>query len=137
MTSDDDLLTADPATYDWWRPTIDHVHLRVRDLAASRRFYGAVLRPLGIPLLLDAEHLVQFGHLALSADKAPTTGAHVAFPAADRAAVDAFHAAGLAIGATDNGGPGVREAYAPVWYAAHLLDPDGTNIEAVVHEPPV
>ena len=104
-------------------------------LSASRRFYGAVLRPLGIPLLLDAEHLVQFGHLALSADKAPTTGAHVAFPPRP-CAVEAFHAAGLALGATDNGAPGVREHYAPVWYAAYLLDPDGTNVEAVYHEPP-
>jgi extradiol dioxygenase family protein len=29
---------------------IDHLHLVVRDLAASRRFYGAVLEALGIPI---------------------------------------------------------------------------------------
>ena len=90
------MLTADPQTYDWSRPTVDHVHLRVSDLPAARAFYGALLEPLEIPLLLDLPHLVGFGNLALSADGPTTTGAHIAFVARSKEAVDAFHAAGLA-----------------------------------------
>lgn len=122
------LELTDPRTHDWTQVTVDHVHLRVADLARSRAFYGTVLEPLGVPFLLDLPHLVGFGNLALSADGPPTTGAHVAFVAPTTEAVDAFHAAGLAAGATDNGAPGPRP-HAP--YAAYLLDPDGTNVEAV------
>ena len=46
------------------------------------------------------------------------------------AQVDAFHAAALKAGATDNGAPGARES-TPVYYAAFVLDPDGNNMEAV------
>jgi catechol 2,3-dioxygenase-like lactoylglutathione lyase family enzyme len=66
---------------------------------------------------------------------APTGGAHVAFTAADRPTVDAFHAAAMAAGARDNGGPGLRPHYHPDYYAAFVLDPDGHNIEAVCHKP--
>ncbi len=44
-----------------------------------------------------------------------------------------FHAAGLAAGGRDNGGPGLRD-YHPGYYAAFLLDPDGNNIEAKADE---
>lgn len=60
----------------------------------------------------------------------PGSGVHVAFRAADHAAVDRFHAAGLAAGGRDNGAPGLRLDYAPSYYAAFLLDPDGNNVEA-------
>ena len=65
----------------------------------------------------------------------PHSGVHVAFTAADRKTVDAFHAAALAAGGTDNGGPGVREIYHPHYYGAFVLDPDGNNVEAVCHTP--
>ena len=61
----------------------------------------------------------------------PAGGTHIAFRAADRAAVDRFHRAGLAAGGRDNGAPGVRADYSPTYYAAFLLDPDGHNVEAV------
>lgn len=118
---------ADVQNWDWTRAIFDHVHLRVADLARSRAFYSAALEPLGIPLLLDTPHLIQFANLALSADKPPSTGAHLAFAAGSRAEVDAFHAAAIAAGGTDNGTPGPRD-YGP--YAAYVLDPDGTNLEA-------
>lgn len=105
----------------------DHVHLRVTDLERSRAFYAAALEPLGIPLLLDTPELVAFANLALSADEPASTGVHVAFTADSREAVDTFHAAAIAAGGTDNGAPGPRE-YGP--YAAYVLDPDGTNLEA-------
>lgn len=118
---------ADVQNWDWTRAIFDHVHLRVADLERSRAFYAAALEPLGIPLLLDTPHLIQFANLALSADKPPSTGAHLAFTAGSRAEVDAFHAAAIAAGGTDNGTPGPRD-YGP--YAAYVLDPDGTNLEA-------
>jgi len=66
----------------------------------------------------------------------PVEGAlHVAFAAPTRELVDAFHAAGLEAGGTDNGAPGVREIYHPHYYGAYILDPDGNNIEAVCHAP--
>ena len=58
---------------------------------------------------------------------------HVAFRTETRAQVDAFHAAALAAGGRDNGGPGLRPNYGPTYYAAFVFDPDGFNIEAVCH----
>jgi hypothetical protein len=49
--------------------------------------------------------------------------------------VDAFHAAALKSGGTDNGSPGLRgNGYPPGYYAAFVLDPDGNNMEAVCRE---
>lgn len=127
----------DAASWDWSRPIFDHVHLRVADLARSRAFYEAALEPLGIPVLLDAPELVALANLALSAD-GPASSVHLAFAAADRAQVDAFHAAALAAGGRDNGAPGARPYGPPgsVTYAAYALDPDGNNVEAVAREFP-
>ncbi|MGU9978974.1 VOC family protein [Phreatobacter sp. HK31-P] len=117
---------------------IDHVQLIVSDLAASRRFYDAILAALDIPLGGEAEGYFWVDELFVSsADSKAAQGHltgrhHLAFQAKDRAAVDAFHKAGLAAGARDNGAPGLR-AYHPGYYAAFLLDPDGNNIEAVYH----
>ena len=118
---------SDVSSWDWSRPIFDHVHLRVADLQRSRAFYAAALEPLDIPLLLDTPDLVAFANLALSAETAPSTGVHVAFAARSREEVDAFHAAAIAAGGTENGAPGPRD-YGP--YAAYVLDPDGTNLEA-------
>ena len=123
----------DPAEWDWSRPIFDHVHLRVADLDSSKRFYRTVLEPLGVPLMLDMPHLVQFANLALSADGPPSARVHISFTAADRSQVEAFHDAGLAAGFEDNGAPGERD-YGPPgmgYYAAYLIDPDGNNVEAV------
>ena len=73
--------------------------------------------------------------LAAEGEAGPGNGTHVAFVAPSREAVDAFHAAGLAAGGTDNGAPGVRETYHPTYYGAYVLDPDGNNVEAVCHSP--
>jgi catechol 2,3-dioxygenase-like lactoylglutathione lyase family enzyme len=59
--------------------------------------------------------------------------AHIAFEARNRAEVRAFHAAALAAGAKDNGGPGLRPQYHPNYYGAFAIDPNGHNIEAVCH----
>ena len=112
---------------------LDHVHLRVADLDASRRFYEAALAPLGIPVRAS-EHSFAADELYVSSDGKPTRGMHIAFQAADRETVHRFYEAALAAGGRDNGGPGERE-YHPGYYAAFVLDPDGTNVEAVYHGP--
>jgi catechol 2,3-dioxygenase-like lactoylglutathione lyase family enzyme len=128
-------MTTDPSEWDWTRIVFDHVHLRVADVQESRRFYELVLAPLGLPLMSDTPHFVQFPNFALSDDKAPTQGAHVAFMARSREEVIRFHQAGVDAGFRDNGAPGFRD-YTPGWYAAYLLDPDGNNIEALFREAP-
>ena len=117
---------------------IDHLHLVVRDLKASRGFYGALFEVLGIPIGGEAEDYFWADELFISsADSRAALGVltgrhHLAFQARDRAMVDAFYQAGLAAGGKDNGAPGERR-YHPGYYACFLLDPDGNNIEAVFH----
>jgi len=116
---------------------IDHVHLVVRDLAASKRFYAAVLAALGRRIEGEGEHYFYSDELFVStADEHSGTPmrVHLAFQAADPEAVQRFHAAGLAAGGVDHGAPGLRK-YHPDYYAAFLIDPDGNNIEAVYHGP--
>ena len=112
---------------------IDHVHLRVRDLAAAKRFYRAVLGALAIPVRDESDD-----HLAaveLWIDRAETPSrVHLAFQAPDRETVHRFHAAALVAGGRDNGAPGER-GYHPGYYAAFALDPDGHKIEAVLYRP--
>jgi len=121
--------------------TVAHVAVNVTDLEAAKRFYTAVLGPLGYRVVYEEE-----GALAYYADaggldfgigrRDPAGGAHVAFDCPDRETVDRFHANGLAAGGRDNGAPGIRVHYDANYYAAYVLDPDGNNIEAVCHHAP-
>ncbi|MBZ9736553.1 VOC family protein [Mesorhizobium sp. CA18] len=119
---------------------IDHLHLVVRDIEASRRFYSSLFEVLGIPIGGGAEDHFWADELFVSTpDSRSAQGVltgrhHLAFQAKDRAMVDAFYQAGLAAGGKDNGAPGERR-YHPGYYACFLLDPDGNNIEAVFHGP--
>ena len=129
---------------------IDHVGIRVGDLAASRRMYEAALAELGFVVLSEGEFendaYVSFGRGARddfalhSVGSKPgrdrvTTGAHIAFIAKDAAAVDRWHDAAVRNGATDNGPPGVRPEYVGRYYAAFVIDLEGNNVEAVFHSP--
>ena len=113
----------------------DHIGLKVKDLEASVRFYRAALAPLGHELCSRDESGAGFGPPGEPAlwlyVGGGTTGAHVAFRAGDRAAVDRFHASGLETGGRDNGKPGLRADYSPTYYASFLIDPDDNNVEAV------
>ena len=117
---------------------IDHIQLVVRDLAASRRFYEAVLATLDVPLGGAADDYFWADELFVStADSAAAQGQltgrhHIAFQAGSRATVEAFYRAGLENGGAGNGEPGQRP-YHPGYFAAFLLDPDGNNVEAVHH----
>jgi len=115
----------------------DHIGLQVKDIDASVRFYEAALAPLGHVLCSRDESGAGFGPRGEPAlwlyGGNGTAGphAHVSFRAADRRAVDGFHRGGLAAGGRDHGAPGLRADYAPTYYAAFLIDPDGNNVEAV------
>ncbi len=120
----------------------DHIGLQVHDLAASVRFYEAVLAPLGFVLCSRDDASAGFGPpnapalwLYANKDTVPTA-THVAFLAGDRAAVDQFHRRGVEAGGRDHGLPGVRADYAPTYYAAFVRDPDGNNVEAVCQTVP-
>ncbi len=124
--------------WDWNRVVIDHVSLSVKSAQASVAFYKTVLDPRRIPPLWESERGAQFANLVV-VEREPLSGpTHVAFVAASREEVDAFHRAGVEAGFRDNGPPGVREQYsseeAGRYYAAFLLDPDGNNVEAVRRE---
>ena len=129
----------------------DHLGLVFRDLAVARAFYRAALAPLGIALTQDHTQADGTGWLVFTtgepeapffvvsagrpsfwtADSAPSQSpVHLAFRAPSRAAVEAFHTAGLAAGGKDNGAPGIRRGR---YYAAFLIDPEGNNIEAGVY----
>jgi len=118
----------------------DHLGLQVTNLGASVAFYQAALAPFGYELCSRDETSAGLGRpgapaLWLYASTTPSR-AHVAFRAATRAIVDRFHQRGIASGGRDHGAPGVRADYAPTYYAAFLLDPDGNNVEAVCMEAP-
>jgi catechol 2,3-dioxygenase-like lactoylglutathione lyase family enzyme len=127
---------------------IDHISVVVTDYEKSKAFYERALAPLGFSLVMEFGKAGGFGR-----DRKPTlwigegsptfwgpshrAGAapvHIALVAKDRAAVEAFHVAALAAGATDFGAPGLRPQYHPGYYGAFVLDPDGNNLEAVVHD---
>jgi catechol 2,3-dioxygenase-like lactoylglutathione lyase family enzyme len=134
---------------------IDHIGLRVRDVARSTEFYLEALAPLGLGIVMEvsAEETGHGAAVGFGAPGAPEDfqsgkpsfwiGAgeplsgplHVAFVAFSRAAVDAFFAAAVKAGGKDNGAPGLRPHYHANYYAAFVLDPDGNNIEAVCHAP--
>jgi catechol 2,3-dioxygenase-like lactoylglutathione lyase family enzyme len=116
---------------------VDHLWLRVRSVQASRDFYAAIAECTGFALVVDEPGLARFrgpsASFTVLEDGPPSANVHVAFPTDDDAVVRDFHAAALAAGAPDNGGPGERPEYHPGYYGAFVLDPDGHNIEAVCH----
>lgn len=123
---------------------IDHITFGVSNFARTTAFYDLALAALDVRRLVDLAP-AETGGVAVAgygddnpwfwlAEEKTTTGMlHIAFSAPNRASVDAFHAAALKAGGTDNGAPGLRPHYHATYYAAFILDPDGHNIEAVCH----
>ncbi|MBR0672728.1 VOC family protein [Neoroseomonas soli] len=117
---------------------IDHVSIAVADLGRAAAFYEAVLAPLGLSRLVTRERTIGFGKrypefwLNLRPETRPVAnpGAHVCLRAPDAEAVQAFHAAALRLGGTDEGMPGERGAAMTTYFAAFVVDPDGNKIEA-------
>lgn len=117
----------------------DHVEIKTVQFEQCRVFYERVLIALNIELKWSDDAAAGFGPVGdpktrFLIEKADTRSvSHLAFIAQNKQAVHDFHAAGLAHGFTCNGPPGLRDQYAPNYYAAFLRDPDGNNIEAVVY----
>ncbi len=128
---------------------IDHVVVSVQSYARSKAFYLKVLAPLGYGLVREYPGGGGFGANGKpsfwigevrpgywseghAVAKSPV---HLAFVAPSRAAVRAFHEAALAEGAKDYGAPGPRPEYHSNYYGAFVIDPDGNDVEAVIHTP--
>jgi catechol 2,3-dioxygenase-like lactoylglutathione lyase family enzyme len=118
---------------------LNHISIGVRDIARTKRFYDAALKPLGYKALSEGETSLGYGKdavvLWISASDKPVladekSGLHFCFDAPTQKSVEAFHAAALGAGGRDNGKPGVRPDYAPNYYAAFVVDPDGYRLEA-------
>ncbi len=106
------------------------------DLAASRAFYETVLPPLGLAASYLGPGFIEWGDFSIAEaglGGRVTRDLHIAFAAASREHVDAFHRSGIAGGYRDNGW-GDRPEYHVGYYAAYLFDPDGNNVEAVFHD---
>src|SRR5688500_6341111 len=100
-------------------PFIHHVTFIASDLEASTRFYTAALKPLGVVGVAadggaeswEAELDTPSCGLYLAGDAVVPRGAHIAFTARDRVAVDAFHAAALSAGGTSRHEPRLWPEY--------------------------
>ena len=118
-------------------PLVDHVAFEVADLARSAAFYDAVFYALGTRRAFESAGAVAWGDnqpafWVVTRGRTPAPGyGHVALRAVGRSAVDAAYAAGLANGGLDDGPPGPRPQYGPLYYAAYLRDPDGLRVEVV------
>jgi catechol 2,3-dioxygenase-like lactoylglutathione lyase family enzyme len=118
---------------------IHHVSIGVQDIPAIKRFYDAALAPLGYQCLSESPGSLGYGKeavafwISVTARPVPAdeqSGLHFCLVAPSRKSVDAFHAAAIAAGGRDNGGPGLRADYGDGYYAAFVVDPDGYRIEA-------
>lgn len=120
--------------------------LGVSDLARAVKFYDAVFTVLGHPRSPDwsenwagwgpsYDDSVSFWICKPFDARAPSpgNGTMIAFRARNEAEVLAFHAAALAHGGSDEGGPGTRPYYEPSFYVAYVRDPDGNKLACVFH----
>ncbi|MEX6503654.1 VOC family protein [Pseudomonas zhanjiangensis] len=129
---------------------IDHLSTYATNYVATKTFYEQALAALGHSLQIElvaewnpafpTQRMCAFGPEGKPAFwvievKQAYTPRHVAFSAASRAAVQAFHQAALASGGSDNGKPGLRPLYHEHYFGAFAIDPDGNNVEAVCHLP--
>ena len=118
-----------------------HVTLGTNDWPRARPFWLAVMEVLGHPVMFEREGGIAFGEpvgpktfIGPPFDRAAAAsgnGVHVAYLVESHAKVDAFHAAALANGGSDEGAPGPR----PHYYGAYVRDPDGNKVQAVCHSP--
>jgi catechol 2,3-dioxygenase-like lactoylglutathione lyase family enzyme len=121
---------------------LDHLSIQCNDVAASAAFYDAVLAPLGGARIMDFGTVIGFGvppvpdfWIGPHETGEGFRESHIAFSAADRAAVHAFFDAAVVAGAEVLHEPRLRPEYHPNYYGAFVRDPDGNNIEAVSHTP--
>ncbi|WP_299562171.1 VOC family protein [uncultured Mycolicibacterium sp.] len=121
---------------------LDHLGINCADLARSKAFYDKVLGVLGYTRQRDVGVAVGYGRDgkpsfwiadATAADLGPNREVHIAFQAADEAAVQAFYRTALELGAESLHAPRRWPEYHAGYYGAFVRDPDGNNVEAVFH----
>ena len=111
--------------------------IRATDREAAERFYGIVLRTLGVEQTSTDARDARWGDFIIrhADDRSPPTrGLHIGFTAPTRGRVDEFWRAGTSAGYRDDGAPGLRPQYGPDYYGGFLLDPEGNSAEAVHHD---
>lgn len=123
---------------------IDHFGINCADLEASKAFYDGVLATLGYGRVMDVGVAVGYGKdrpdfwlSSYDGQPAVQREMHLAFQAPDKDAVEAFYAKALELGAEPLHAPRLFPEYHPGYYGAFVRDPDGNNIEAVIHNHPV
>jgi catechol 2,3-dioxygenase-like lactoylglutathione lyase family enzyme len=119
--------------WDWSLRLFDHVDVHASDYSESVRFYETLLVALGVPRVAEGDDWTCFANLNVADRRPATQNLHLCFFAREKGQVDAFHRAGVEAGFRSNGEPGHRD-YAPGYYAAYLLDPDGNNVEALYRD---
>ncbi len=123
-----------------------HLTIGSNDMSRAQAFYDAVLKTLGHePLHVYEGEAVAYGKpddmaiwVMVPLDGKPATvgnGITVGLLAPNRSAGDAFHAAALANGGSDEGAPGLRPHYHEHYYGAYVRDPDGNKLCAACHQP--
>ena len=126
------------------KSVLSHFSIGTNDVARAACFYDAVLATLGVSRLAGHGEAATYGHdfpelwVQRPHDGQPASsgnGTHICFAAGSREEVDAFHAAALAAGGTDDGPPGLRTEYAARYYACFVRDLDGHKLEALYLEP--
>ncbi len=120
-----------------------HVTIGSSDPNKAAEFYDGVLGALGIVQFFKIDGVVSYGEATGAKTfivrpfdggaHVPGNGGHIAYMAADRAQVDAFHAKALELGGSSEGEPGLRPHYHPNYYGAYVRDPEGNKIQAVCH----
>lgn len=116
---------------------LNHVFLGTNDVEKSRQFYNATMGAIGVAPVGEYPHLtvyaneggaVAVGKPANGEAASVSNGATLGLKAANYDEVNAWHAAGLANGGTDEGAPGIRENSPGQMYGAYLRDPDGNKV---------
>jgi catechol 2,3-dioxygenase-like lactoylglutathione lyase family enzyme len=119
---------------------LGHLSIGVHDIERAGRFYDAAMAPVGWVRLWTDHDGLGYGppggndKLAIflrAAAHPPGPGFHLCFNCPSAPAVDAFHAAAMANGGTDDGPPGLRPHFGPDYYACFVLDPEGWKLEAL------
>lgn len=115
---------------------IDHIRVPVRDIAASRKFYAAVLAALSVPIEREGDGWFLADELMvhLAEGKRKPSPMHVALQAQDQETVRHVYQAGLDAGGKKASAP-AKHDYHPYYYSGSLRDPDGHVIEVVNHGP--
>jgi catechol 2,3-dioxygenase-like lactoylglutathione lyase family enzyme len=127
---------------------LHHVSVGVHDVERAAKFYDPVLKTLGYRRVMEfMPYAVAYGErggppqfwIGLPHNQQAATcgnGTHIGFQARNKAQVNAFHAAALAAGGSNDGEPGPRPDYGPSYYGAFIYDLDGNKIEALLNPPP-